>query len=292
MNKDDIILYLRKKYPASDIRFFGEGWTSAAFAVDDSILRFPKVREFIGNYEKEIGILSLVRPFTDTPIPSPVIVSDEKYPHAKHKLLPGAHWDLYEFEAMPAGVQDALAKDSAAFLWQVHSIDLNLARPIMERASAARVHARKEPLQKRDIWSLMDGYIPANIFDSIWDKYMEIRDVAVEGGPVVIHGDFKGTNTVIDSDGRLAGVFDFVNAKIVPREYEFKYFYNPSAPSFWRKFSEEYKKLSGMEIDVEKMKILCLRHNMEGMRRLGDSSLDSIRDDALKQRARRMMFFA
>ncbi|MDR0449076.1 MAG: aminoglycoside phosphotransferase family protein [Rickettsiales bacterium] len=290
MNKDDIIRYLSEKYPASDIRFFGEGWTSAAFAVDGNILRFPKTEEYMKNYHKEKGVLSLIRPFTDTPIPDVEIIADEKYPHAKHKLLPGAHWDLNEFEAMPPDMQDALARDAAAFLWQVHNTDLNAARLVLKMTKT--IETPLEPVRKSDIWSLIRGYVPAGAFDNIWDKYMEIRDVDIGGDPVVIHADFKGTNTVIDSTARLAGVFDFVNAKIAAREYEFKYFYNPAAPTFLRKFSEEYGKLSGFVVDVGKLKILCMRHNIDGMRRLGDSSLDSIRDGALKQRAERMMFFA
>ncbi len=128
MNFDSILKFLLRKFPNSKINFFGEGWTSAAFLVDNKILRFPKTETVTKSYEREIKILNLVRHFTDTPVPDPKMCFDCEFKYVEHLLLPGNHWDISNFDSMQENIQDALVKDSAAFLFQVHSTNLNLAQ--------------------------------------------------------------------------------------------------------------------------------------------------------------------
>ncbi len=142
------------------------------------------------------------------------------------------------------------------------------------------------------ILSLIGDRIPKNIFDSIYDKYLDVVDLTPSVDRCVCHNDFKGTNTVVDDTGRLAGVFDFVNANISDREAEFKYFYNPNKPNFLNKMLREYERVSGIKIDIERIKSLCLRDNFNGMRNLNAPHLESIRENAVDTRIKRMLYFA
>ena len=290
LNKDLIANFLETKFPNADIRFFGEGWTSTAFAVNDEIFRFPKTEPVLKRYEREIRILSMVRPFTDTPIPDPRMIMDEVFPYVVHKLLPGVHWSVSEFDSMSPELQDCLVKDCAAFLFQLHSIDLKAAKKIVAETKIGKTIT--EPVSKEEIKAIIGDRIAPNTLDYIYDQYLEVNDIKSTDDICVLHKDFKGTNTVIDDSGRLAGVFDFVNSNIGERASEFRYFYNPKKPAFLTKMIDEYERISGIRIDMNRIKILCLRDNINGMRNLGMPHLESVRDSAIKSRVERMMFFA
>ena len=131
LNKDTILDFLQTNFPNANISFFGEGWTSLAFLVDNKIIRFPKKESVLKRYEREIQILNLLRPFTDTPIPSPNMVKDSPICYIEHVCLPGRYWSISEFESLPEPYQDILVSDCSAFLYQVHSIDLDLAKKVI-----------------------------------------------------------------------------------------------------------------------------------------------------------------
>ena len=46
LNKEDLQSFLSKKFPDSEIRFIGEGWSSVAFQADDKIkkMEWPVAR--------------------------------------------------------------------------------------------------------------------------------------------------------------------------------------------------------------------------------------------------------
>ena len=290
LNKDTLWNFLKDRFPDADISFFGEGWTSLAFLIDRKILRFPKKESVLKRYEREIRILDLLRPFTDTPIPAPRMVTDGPFCYVEHECLPGKYWGFAEFESLPASTQDVLASDCAAFLYQVHSVNFDLAKRVIVETKIGPTPV--DPVPKDVILGILGDRIPKDTFDAIYDKYLDVVDLPPGTDYCVCHNDFKGTNTVIDDRHRLCGVFDFVNANISERAAEFKYFYNPKYPTFLEKMLWAYEKISGIRIDIDRIKALCLRDTFNGMRNLGAPHLESIRESALKTRVQRMLYFA
>jgi len=289
-DKDALFRFLTRRFKNSEISLFGEGWTSIAFAVDNRVLRFPKNEDVIKRYQREIRILDLLRPMTDTPIPRPGIVLDDLYPYVIHEIVPGHYWSFKSFQEMPESMQRALARDCAAFLYQIHSVDLARAKPIIAETKIGPTPS--EPVPREKLLNLIGNRLPRAVFDNIYDKYLDLRQMPSNGDYCVLHLDFKGTNSILDDSGRLAGVFDFVNTNIKERTQEFRYFYNPNCPAFLSQILDAYEDVSGIRIDINRIKALGLCSNIDGMRNMSPARLGDIFPSALDSRIERMCRFA
>lgn len=292
IERDKTVLYrfLTRRFKNASIKLFGEGWTSIAFAVDGRVLRFPKRMDILKRYDREIQILNLLRPMTDTPIPAPKMVLDDLYPYVVHEIIPGRHWSLAEFEKMDKTTQDNLAADCAGFLYQIHCIDLGVAKPIVTQTKIA--HTPSEPVPREKILGLMSDYLSPDQINQIYDQYLDTRPMLAQMTDYcVLHLDFSGTNSILDENGRLAGVFDFVNANIKDRAMEFRYFYRPACSTFLNRVLDAYERLTGIRIDINRIKAHCLCGTIDGMRNMSRARLGDIYDQAIASRIERMRIF-
>ncbi|MCL2629664.1 MAG: aminoglycoside phosphotransferase family protein [Alphaproteobacteria bacterium] len=285
--KEKAFKFLFDNFPGMKISFFGEGWTSVAFLVGDYIFRFAKEPEYLEKYKTAAKVISLVRPSLDIPISGITIVEGQDLIYTSHHYLRGNHWSQDEFAKLPADKQDAFVSDCARFLYKMHSMKID---PFTNDKSGKK--PKTPNVVPFDVLeNLMDGRIPKEDLKKIYKKYEDIAGLPANGDKVLLHGDFKGTNAVVNDDYRLIGVFDFENAKVGERASEFKYFYSPKNSMFLEKLLAEYKKLSGIEIDVQRLRDLCLRDCINGMKNIGRESLDDIRKSALDSRAERLLRF-
>ncbi len=288
-DKGALFRFLSRRFKNARIDLFGEGYTSIAFSVDDKVLRFPKREDIIKRYVREIRILDLLRPMTDTPIPEPKIVLDDLYPYVVHKIIPGRHWSFAEFQDMDDAAQRNLARDCAAFLHQVHSVDLSLAKPIITETKIGVTPA--EPVPRETLLRLIGDRLSRATIDNLYDKYLDFSQMPSTNDYCVMHLDFSGTNTILDEAGRLAGVFDFVNANIKERPMEFRFFYNPKYPAFLTRVLDAYEDVCGIRVDTMRIRALCLCGTIDGMRNMSPQRQGDIFQSALDSRIERLLRF-
>ena len=243
MIKDALQIFLETQFPNSKIEFIGEGWSSTAFIVDDKIIRFPKGQ--IEEYKKEAAITNAVRNQVNVEIPEITIVEDQQYPYAIHKILPGKTWNIREVKKLDTKTRNLLIKDIAEFLHSVHQIK-NIPGLIAEKPNI---------IAFQDIEPFIKNHFSQNEISKLYKEYetanaRNIKDITF------IHGDFSGYNSLVDENHRLIGVFDWVNCSFGERTIDFHRFYN--APDFLKDISKEYENLSGISIDIERIREIRL----------------------------------
>ncbi|HNY25599.1 MAG TPA: aminoglycoside phosphotransferase family protein [Alphaproteobacteria bacterium] len=283
--KEDVITYLTEKFTDSNVLFIGEGWTSLAFLIDDNIFRFPKYS--IEWYLREVEILSVVKKYIKIQIPDIKIITDGNYCYSVHKSILGHHWSLDEYTSLESNLKRNFVTDCANFLFDLHSIPLSEFKNIRSKPCLIPPKFR----QKDEIYPLLLTYIPLEILNIIYDKYRIACDKCVPD-PVFLHKDFEGKNSVVNEDYRLTGIFDFGNSDIGDRTREFAFLYNPEYPEFLNDLLIYYNKISGTQIKLQDVQNYMLRSIINSMPELYDPELESIRDEVVEKRCKKIMFFA
>jgi len=285
MTQHDIEKFLQEHFPKSTTRFLGEGWTSLAFHIDDSIARFPKYD--IKWYEREAFILSTVRKHTHFAIPEISLQQIAGIDFSIHQAINGDHWDFEKYESWSRPNQISFVRDCARFLHELHSIPIECFIGLPEKPYPKKPKYR----EKKEIYDIVGGKIPRAVFDKIYAKYRDACDRYV-GDVVFLHKDFCGKNSVVGKDFRLAGVFDFGNSALGDRTREFAFLYDPDHPKFLQDLLTEYEKISGIGIEMQNIKDYMLRSIMNSTPELRDPELATIRENVVEERAKKIMFFA
>lgn len=284
INQENIENYLYEKYSFSNISFAGEGWTSIAYVVDDLVFRFPKIS--IEDYKREEKVLSVVRPYCNIPIPEIKIINDE-FDYSVHKCIKGRTWTMMEFEQLDAHKQDVFIEDCATFLFNLHSVPVEL----FEKKVPSKTKASKpKSLKKEEFYPLLLSKMSEEELDKLYDIYIKTINTS-KPDLTVLHKDFCGKNSVIDENFRLIGVFDFGNSGVTDRTREFSFLYNPKYPTFLNKLLVSYEKLSNIKINIKDIKDYLLRSAINSLPELYDEALASIKGKALDSRVRRFRFF-
>ncbi|MCL2017543.1 MAG: aminoglycoside phosphotransferase family protein [Alphaproteobacteria bacterium] len=238
--------FLKSRFAPITPEFIGEGWFSIAFRIGSYIVRFPK--DGGTQYIHEAAVCRFIAPSLSVPVPEIQNVSDEMQ-YAIHRELKGRLWDGKTLLSMSVTGRANLAKDCAKFLSELHAIDRDAAsrevpdlRYITDSGKdpekcAAAFHGFLSPTQ---IESLISKYVAANVA-----KHDEL---------VISHRDFEGCNSVLDEQGRLAGVFDWGNCGLVEPAYDLsRICIYDDTPDFTMNIIAEYNRLSGRNISETKV---------------------------------------
>jgi len=274
LNEDILYKFATEQYPDADIKFIGKGWGSFAFQADNKVLRFA--RREIKVYINDKNICDFVRDKISFPVPRIEIFEDVKYPYATHEIIPGRLWNDKYARGLAESAQDALAKDIAKFLAELHAID---ASEILKISTGGH-------LAWEAAGPFIEEYFSAEQIDTLRNKYEKAIAVPVTD-TVLCHNDFHGGNSVLDENNRLAGVFDWANHGICERADEFRHLCNPKNPEFCDKIFDEYEKLTGVKIDRGRLMELDMMecvgavywlHNMENMEDLKSKEMKLLVD--------------
>lgn len=235
-----IMQYLTETYPNSRISFIGSGWSSICFQVDNYICKFSKqcYEDFI--FEKMI--CDLVRDEVSFELQQIELNHHQCcsiYNRLKGDI--GSEYLLKRYDEV-----DELSKDCALFLYQIHSF-------------AKLTGVRNAPALSGNVEAL-STFLRNIIYNESYEAqiiklYQRISANIVEK-PVLIHGDFYGSNFTVDDAGHLKGIFDWCNGGVGEREFDFVALYIHHGREFTDKVVLEYNNLSTAPLNEKRIKDL------------------------------------
>ncbi|MDO5315049.1 MAG: aminoglycoside phosphotransferase family protein [bacterium] len=242
MNNAAIVDYLRSLNPGREIKLVGRGWHSMVFEIDGYIYRFAN--HSFNDYRIEAFLCDYFRQQVTFSLPEVNLVNDTHFQYAIHKKLPGTKLELNN------NVNDGVIGDCALAMARIHSCaDLAYFRQVCDPVLPA---VGKDCIQvvlnslflKEETMMLMDSY-----FSSINQKGSE---------KVLVHGDFRGDNLLVNSRGRLMGILDWCNAGMAERERDFNYLYTDLNSKSLQKLLSSYEEYSGQPVSVKRIAELAL----------------------------------
>ena len=246
--QNDIISRLQKHYPDSQIRLIGAGWSSDAFETGNKIIRVPKAGT--EQYEKEVLILDFLQGRLPVQIPHPKLVKEHDFIFAEHIKITGNAWNIASYEALSEKNQDIFASDIAHFFAVLHAIPVDeIYRHIPKN--------RLEPYALDDLscfkQALKSDFDEADIV-MLYNASKQI--LALSSFPVLVHKDFWKSNVLVDDNHRLSGVFDWANACIGNREWDFKTLYHATYLPLLEKILNFYKQETAYHITIHDIQML------------------------------------
>ncbi|MCL2629640.1 MAG: aminoglycoside phosphotransferase family protein [Alphaproteobacteria bacterium] len=251
MNKETIEIFLAREFPNYNIEFIGQGWWSLAFRVENSIFRFPKdVRMGIEIYEFEQYATDFIRDKISFQVPAIEIVKGTEYTYGKHKRIAGDTWYDSDFvKGLPSGTYNNLVKSCAKFMHELHQINIAEAQEHIPKLGQVKfLEVPFDALNKG-----LQGHFSADEIKTIYAKYERFKSREAKD-LVLLHRDFQGSNSVMDKDGNIVGVFDWANFHIGERANEFYKFFKPGLEKFLDDLIDAYESISGIRADIERIK--------------------------------------
>lgn len=250
-NKDTLLNFLKNIYPGCQIDFVGGCWSSVAFVVSDTVIRFPK--NGMAPYEKEAKLLPFIKSKITYQIPEVKINQKSEFPFAYHQMIKGNKWTLAGLSDVDAEKIKKLAGDCALFFSQIHRIPVSEIRQIIPDIKS---HHQPRVIPKDELWNISSPYLSAQAFDKIYSAYSQAAAYRTTD-LVFSHGDFSGSNSLIDQEYNLIGVFDWASAGIEEREYEFIRFCGDD-DVFLKLVIHHYEELTGIKININRVKEISL----------------------------------
>lgn len=195
---------------AKSLRPFASGWDYTIWLVDEAwAFRFPRREIAVPGVVREIAVLPELAPLLPLAVPEPVFIGrpgDEfPWPFFGSALLPG-------LELGDAGLADTarveVGRQLARFLRRLHDAEVAYALPTDANRRAemsVRVPKTREQLDElaaAGIWQR-----PAPI-DALLD---EAEFLPPSPASAVVHGDLHFRQVLVDNDGGLTGVIDWVD---------------------------------------------------------------------------------
>ncbi len=217
MDKEALCLQaIRAEYPGLDIHaarlHTGEGqFNDIIFINDDLIFRFPRYEESIKVFLWEIEVLKTLQGHLTLPIPDPIYVSSEARSVGSvfmgYKLLQGE--PLFRDVLNTIKEESTLAEMAhqlADFLYGLHNLSLaalGLDLPGNDTLAESRrlysdIQEHLFPVMRPEARTAVTRH---------FEEYFNNPSLQ-EYEPVMIHGDFGGSNILFDRD-RISGIIDF-----------------------------------------------------------------------------------
>jgi aminoglycoside phosphotransferase (APT) family kinase protein len=227
-----------------------EGWDSVAVDVDDRLIfKFPRHENARKALIMEAGLLSVIRPAIDMPVPDIELFETPRL-FSRHVKLKGEHLLSQDYERLPVVDRDRLAAAMGLFYAQLHALN----HRTMEAAGAVPIGKWLEP---DDILKRACPLLPPDLA-----AYAERTIKAWQDLPPDPYGttygffDGHGWNMAFDHAGnRLNGVFDFADSGFGDLQQDFIYS-NFIAPDLTERIIAHYEALTGRAIDRERIALL------------------------------------
>jgi len=242
------------------------GSNSTAVRAGETVYRFPQTKEAFAAMRQEANLTKVLRDSLSETFRSKIaevfIVDQSKdilSAFSYHRYIPGKIMDNRrgetEFNTCYAHLnlerQDRLARETAAFLAELHSVPLKAFQKISLKAgqdwdftNRINIECCRELLLKHS-----HNRIDLNDF-----KMNCSRDF------VFCHNDLSGSNILIDPEKEsiLTGIIDFANAGFYPRTNEFVPLYKIGR-DFVCRIVKYYNRFSNVSVDMRETdyKLLC-----------------------------------
>jgi hygromycin-B 7''-O-kinase len=154
---------------------------------------------------------------------------DERLSWSLTAARPGVPFEQLCADPAPPGVRD-LARQSAVLLRALHSwpvpgdLAWQLSRPRTDPDPLRRAGAELVVLPGSAALGLIPlamelPYVDHGVLDAAAGRLAELGDLAVDGGEVLLHGDFYVSNILVQ-DGHVSGLLDFEFSRMGPPDLE------------------------------------------------------------------------
>ena len=261
MSVNEFLSKLKKEFPDSKIETEDDGWSSYAFTIDnDKIVRIPKKN--IDGYKKEEKILHYLKDKISFEIPEVKVVEKINFSYALHKKLNGKKWDEETFKNLSKKEKNLFCFDIAKFLSEIHSVNIKEASKITDLTS---IH-----IPNKKSFEYLEEFFSKDEIFILKDVVEKLDNSPIDA--VLIHDDFQKTNSLVNENHRLKGIFDFNNVCIDDRYFDFTHIYNKDYLELLNITISHYKKLTGIEISLEKVKRFNLRSCVYNLAYLKETS--------------------
>ncbi len=220
------------KFDISSIKNIGEGENSKAFLInEDFIFRFPKREDVKQHFKKEIEVLPKIRSQLNLEIPNFNFISKE-INFVGHKNIPGEFLRPKIYHSLEEKYQIEIQKTLAAFLSQLHEINLNLVSGSkLEIMNYKEEYSGNLELAKQLIYPKISAK-RREIITLLFTNYLHNPD-RFKYTPRLIHNDFSLDHILFESESKkLSGIIDFGDMAIGDPDYDFMYLLDSFGPQF------------------------------------------------------------
>jgi aminoglycoside phosphotransferase (APT) family kinase protein len=210
---EELARRLLAQFPELEIeslRPFAEGWDYTIWLVNEGwTFRFPRREIVVPGVRREIAVLAQLAPVLPIPVPVPVFVGEP---------TPGFPWPFFGSELLPgrelgdAGLDHRtrveVGRSLARFLRRLHDAEVAYELPADANTRAdmtVRVPKTREQLGELEMTGVWKR--PASV-DSLLDA---AEGLPPPGALAVVHGDLHFRQVLVEDDGTLTGVIDWVD---------------------------------------------------------------------------------
>ncbi len=186
------------------------GWDNLAFAMEDYIVRVPKDGGALGILRREEQFCQYVLALTP-PLETPDLVVHEVdgHPFSLHRKIGSALFTRKKYENLIDSEKDETAEKLAVFYTLMHETPLHYAEATL---GAPR---RPEPRCFEKIAQTIEEKLDPGLKEFAHAVVKEYRSWQTEKQQLVFgHFDLHDGNVGADTNGRLAGIFDFADCAI------------------------------------------------------------------------------
>ncbi|MCP4354533.1 MAG: aminoglycoside phosphotransferase family protein [Proteobacteria bacterium] len=234
---------IQELFPNKKVDFENEGWTSYAFTVGNKIVRIPKAG--MSSYIKESAILGFLKDKFSVEIPETEVVTGDDLSYAIHKKLEGKSWDINTYNKLSLQAQNLFCFDIATFYAEMHKI------PIDKIPSTIGNLVDERYLEKSEMKQYLKPLFSEIEINKLCLWFEE--NIKSNRDLILCHQDFHHCNSLVDENHRLKGVFDFGNAGIADRCWEFSSLYWPDHMGILTGIIKHYEEIMQVKIDMQKI---------------------------------------
>jgi hypothetical protein len=219
-----------------------EGWDSVALEHDGLIFKFARNERARGRLQREVALLTYLRPRITMPLPQPVLFDGDE-PFTQHRKIPGEKLLADDYLMLGEGSRNALATRMAQLYAELHQ--LPLAR--MQQVGAVAVEPWMSPQEILDkaLPRLPRGY-------KGWARKVvsAYRKLSIQGDELVFgYFDGHGWNMAFDfTTGTLNGVYDFADSGFGSRHRDLSYS-NWISADLTLRIIDRYEELTRFKVD-------------------------------------------
>ena len=241
-----------------------DGWHSLAIDVDDRLIfKFPRSSEAEAALRREAALLAVIRPAVTMTVPD-IVLHHGPPLFSVHGKIKGRHLLMEDYAALTNTARDQIAADIAQFYAELHRLPHDRvaaagAGPIIPWQTPANMRAKALPHLPPELRPAAETVIAS----------YELLPPDPHG---MVYGFFDGHGWNMAFDlvqQQLNGIYDFADSGFGGRHQEFIYT-NLIACDLTARVVSAYERLTGLDLDRERIDILSGTHRLSELAELAD----------------------
>lgn len=200
-------------------KYINHGWDHEVIILDDTLVfRFPNSSEYLPALKDEIRLLDYLSSKIDCHIPRYLYVAGDSS-FAGYEIIQGAELTTELFENLSDEDQMTIAKQTAKFLTQLHTIRLDEIERFNVTHADLKAEAEKLRINaKQHLPTSLNAQEYQHVL-SVLDEFDAILDS--EHPLALIHNDFSPNHILWDMTAKEIGIIDFSDRAISDPAFDF-----------------------------------------------------------------------